>query len=463
MRGNLLKKKILSFYTCIAFALGIFLFSANLAKSLLSVDPPGGRGTVNDTTENAFQHPFPDVSREQRREFFVGNSFFRDAWVVAKSTTEARDGLGPVFNSVSCSGCHALDGRGPAFKNGRVHLSLLFRLSRVGTDGIFPDPEYGGQFQPLGIKDVEGEGRVAVEFRAVKGTFADGTEYELREPIYRFENLSQGPMKARFSPRQAPQLAGIGLLEAIREEDILAQADPKDLDQDGISGRPNFVDDLIANTKRIGRFGWKAGQPTLIQQNAAAFNGDLGITSNLFPKDDCTATQTKCLSAPNGGDPELSDHILSRVTTYTQLLAVPQRRIHDPESVERGEKIFQQIQCAKCHTPSYVTGSDHPIDLLRDQKIYPYTDLLLHDMGMELADHRPEEGANGREWKTPPLWGLGLLQTVSKHENLLHDGRARGLEEAILWHGGEASASRDFYKKLSLSEREDLLTFLRSI
>lgn len=445
---------------------GVALTLAQARSAFLTALPPGGAGTVNDITENAFQHPFPQVSREQRRHFFVGNSFFRDVWVAAPSSTEARDGLGPVFNAVSCSGCHSLDGRGRAFTTGgKVDLSLLFRLSAFDGQRMVDDPYFGGQFNPQAVEGVESEGKVVVNFTAVKGRYPDGTEYELRSPAYTFEG-TQFPWRreTRFSPRQAPQLVGLGLLEAIREEDILALVDEKDADLDGISGRANFVMDKAMNKQNaLGRFGWKAGQPSLLMQNAAAFNGDLGITSSLFPEEPCAAHQAGCHASPNGGVPEISDQILTRVTTYTQLLAVPNRRIAELAAVERGERKFTEIGCAKCHTPGFTTGDSHELALLRNQEIRPFTDLLLHDMGMELADHRPEGRANGREWKTPPLWGIGLIPTVSRHQNLMHDGRARGVEEAILWHGGEGNGSREAFKNLSREDRAAVITFVNSL
>ncbi len=436
------------------------------AWSTLLPPPPGGAGTVNDVTENAFQHPFEGASRELRRSFFVGNSFFRDVWVAAPSSTSGRDGLGPVFNAVSCSGCHSLDGRGVAITaDGKVDISLLFRLSHFDGKQMVGDPEYGGQFNPLSLEGVESEGQVFADFSPLPGAFADGTAYALRSPTYRFALLQFGTMRetTRVSPRQAPQLVGVGLLEAIREEDILARVDEKDADGDGISGRANFIFDRAHRKMALGRFGWKANQPSLLQQNAGAFQGDLGVTSSLFPDEPCTEKQENCVKSPNGGTPELSDQILSRVTTYTQLLAVPNRRIDNPALVERGEGKFTEIGCAKCHTPSFTTGDTHELEILRHQLIFPYTDMLLHDMGMALADHSPDGKANGREWKTPPLWGIGLLPTVSKHQNLMHDGRARGVEEAILWHGGESSASREQYKQLSAQDRAALLVFVNSL
>jgi len=441
------------------------LLAGGAARSRTAPEPPGGSGTVSDSTENAFQHPFPTASRELRRQFFVGNAFFRDAWVAAPSSTTGRDGLGPTYNAVSCSGCHTLDGRGPPFgKSGRVSIALLFRLQHHNGTAFGPEPSYGGQLNPLAIESAEPEGRATVEFAPVPGTFADGTSYELRRPVFRFHDLRFGPFApgTRVSPRLAPQLPGLGLLEAVREADILALADEKDSDGDGISGRANYVHDAAYGRTALGRFGWKAGQASLLAQNAAAFLGDIGITSSVFSEENCPPAQAKCREAPNGGSPELSDQALMRVTTYIQLLAVPSRRIQDPELVERGERRFHEVRCASCHHPSFTTGP-HELDVLSGQKIFPYTDLLLHDMGMELADHSPEGRANGREWKTPPLWGIGLLPTVNRHQSLLHDGRARNVEEAILWHGGEGQASRELYKQLPAEDRHALLEFVNSL
>lgn len=464
-----MKKKNLVRGAGLTLAFSALLFGAVPAKTGMAPPPPGGaNGTVSDFTENAFSHPFPSASRDERRHFFVGNSFFREAWVQAPSSTEGRDGLGPTFNSVSCSGCHTLDGRGMGFTpSGNIHISLLFRLSQPGSDGFIPLPNYGDQFNPLAIDRVEAEGKVSVQFEEKAAQYPDGAPYSLREPTFTFSDLRFGAFdpQTRVSPRVAPHLAGMGLLEAISEHDILALADPNDADGDGISGRPNYVYDLVAKEKRLGRFGWKANQPSLLQQNAGAFLGDMGITSSLFPQQNCPSAQKNCLAAPGGGPsggPEVSDQVLVRVTTYTRLLAVPNRRIDNPESVARGEEKFTEVGCAKCHTPSFVTG-EHEFALLTGQKIFPYTDLLLHDMGMPLADHRPDGLANGREWKTPPLWGIGLFRQVNRHMNLMHDGRARGVEEAILWHGGEAEGVKQAFMKLSRDERGALVEFVESL
>ncbi len=431
---------------------------------------PAGAGTTLDFSVNAFSHPMSGTRGLRRRQFQVGNSFFKGAWVTAPSSTPLRDGLGPLFNATSCTACHLRDGRGRGLpdSDGEVDISLLFRLKQVKENGEIVNHErYGGQFQPHSIEGVQGEGRTFVKFEDINGKFSDGEEYTLKKPNYIFRKLTAGNFgdNTIISPRVGPQMIGLGLLENIPAEVIIANADPDDKNQDGISGRPNFVFSIIKQKKTLGRFGWKAGRPSLLEQNAAAFNGDLGITSYIFPDEECSYVQLDCIE--NKTREDISKDLLERVTMYTQLLSVPQRRDLDKPQVINGKKVFHQINCQSCHTPSYTTGSNSQFKVLNNQKIYPYTDMLLHDMGEALADdvkaYRNEEEANTREWRTPPLWGLGLLQTVNGHTRLLHDGRANGIQEAILWHGGEAQKSKDNFLKLTKKERQDLIAFLRSL
>jgi CxxC motif-containing protein (DUF1111 family) len=214
---------------------------------------------------------------------------------------------------------------------------------------------------------------------------------------------------------------------------------------------------------RVGRFGWKANQPTIEQQVAGAFLGDMGLTTPLFGVQQCSPAQEACIAAPDGGAPEVDESKVARITFYLHTLAVPARRDVDDPTVLRGRALFESTGCASCHTARHRTGELEGYPWLSDQEIWPYTDLLLHDMGDGLADGRPDYAADGREWRTPPLWGIGLVETVSGHELLLHDGRARGLAEAILWHGGEAEASREAFRAMELADREALLAFLRSL
>lgn len=428
----------------------------------------GGTTTTSDLGENAFNHAAANLSDEENSRFVVGNSFFRQNWVTAPASTEGRDGLGPLFNSQSCSGCHLRDGRGQPSQDPMAVTGFLFRLSVPGTNehgGPLPHPTYGAQFQPHGILGVPGEGSFSITSESITGAFADGTPYELMRPVYAFHDNPYGPLDdALTSPRVAPQMSGMGLLQAIREADILANTN---ITADGISGRVNRVHDVAQNTTVLGRFGWKANEPTVRQQIASAFNGDIGITSSLFPQDHCTPAQPACLTALNGnsdGDPfELKPNTFGMVAFYAATLSVPVRRNAQDPTVLEGKAIFNRIGCAHCHRPKYVTGSSDVSPALSGQTIRPYTDLLLHDMGPDLADGRPDFLADGQEWRTPPLWGIGLFQSASGHTRYLHDGRARDLNEAVLWHGGEAAPAQQRYLQLTATERQALITFLNSL
>jgi CxxC motif-containing protein (DUF1111 family) len=312
---------------------------------------------------------------------------------------------------------------------------------------------------------VPAEGTVAVTYTEVKGHYPDGTAYTLRKPRYRATGLGYGPLapKAMLSPRISTPVFGLGLLEAIPEEAIVALADPEDRDGDGISGRPNRVPSARTGVPVLGRLGWKANQPSVEQQVAKAFSEDLGLTSVLYPERTCTAKQAPCLAKAVAAAPEVSAHQLERTTLYLRLIAPPARRDTSEPTVARGQALFGQVGCAACHHAGFKTGEVSDIPELSNQPVRAYTDLLLHDLGPELADGRPDAEASGSEWRTAPLWGLGLLEAVNRQVRMLHDGRARSFEEAILWHGGEAAATRERFKALERSEREALLAFLRSL
>ena len=430
------------------------------------VETLGGDTTAFTAGTNAFELSARNLTNEERRTFEIGDSFFTQNWVAAPSSTVARDGLGPTFNAQSCSSCHAHDGRArpPSGVDDPVR-GLLLRLSVHGPDGPAAEPIYGGQLQDRATIGVEVEGRIGIDYEEVSGLYPDGTTYSLRKPTYSILDPAFGPVDPDImvSPRIAPATVGMGLLEAVPEDRIRELSDPAYSDGDGISGRPNEVWDIRRASLALGRFGWKSNQPTVEQQAAGAFRGDIGITSTLFPDENCTDAQKSCATAINGGSPEIPDERLRKVTFYVQTLAVPAMRDVDEPEVERGARIFVKANCSACHTPRHVTGDSHPIPALRDQVIFPYTDLLLHDMGDGLADNRPDGLATGSEWRTPPLWGIGLVETVNGHTMFLHDGRARSLEEAILWHEGEALESRDQFMALPKNDRDALLRFLRSL
>ena len=431
----------------------------------------GGReGTIFDETFNAFGNALVSLTSDETDQFVIGNSFNRNNWVIAPSSTAARDGLGPLFNASSCAGCHALDGKGsPLLTDGiSINQALLFRLSIPGQTvhgEPLTDPNYGGQFNPKSIPGVDAEGAVDVTYQELAGNYPDGTAYSLRKPTYTFKNLKYGAMNGTLvSPRLAPQMMGAGLLDAISEQSILANTDPDDANGDGISGRANYVWDEKNQKKTIGKFGWKANQPSVEQQVVIAFNNDIGITSSLSPGESFTdAQKRKYGGLPTGGSPEISDTILQNVIFYIKSLAVPARRNWKDSAILAGKQLFVQANCSGCHVTKMETGSYTSPSYLANQTIRPYTDMLLHDMGAGLADNRPDFEATGTEWRTPPLWGIGLQKTVSKHTNMLHDGRARNVEEAILWHSGEAETAKNNYMKLSKDDRAKLLKFIDSL
>ncbi|MEZ5372712.1 MAG: di-heme oxidoredictase family protein [Microthrixaceae bacterium] len=346
-------------------------------------------------------------------------------------------------------------------------LGLLLRLSVPGVSddgGPLPEPAYGGQLQDRAVDGVDPEGVIELDWVTETRNHADGATYELRRPDIDIVEAAHGPLAddVMISPRLAPQVIGVGLLEAIPEQSIRDAADPDDADGDGISGRVNLVPDPRSGEELVGRFGWKANVGTVEAQIAGAFLGDIGITSPLFPDENCGRDDVVCADAPGGGDPEVPQDTFERVVFYNRTLAVPAMRDPGSPQVRAGAEHFTAVGCAGCHTTTQTTGSAD-IDMLSDQTISPFTDLLLHDLGEGLADGRPDFGASGSEWRTPPLWGLGLVPVVNGERFMMHDGRARTFEEAIMWHGGEAQASADAFSALAEDERTELIAYLEAL
>ncbi|MES9935898.1 MAG: di-heme oxidoredictase family protein [Sedimenticola sp.] len=435
--------------------------------------------------KHAFSHPSANMDREREMDFRVGKGFFKRLWVTPPSSTQAADGLGPLFNARACMSCHPRNGRGkPPESITEDAISMFLRvdipprneeekklLAEHRLNNI-PDPFYGLQLQHFAVAGHNAEYRLLIDYEEIPVQLAGGETVHLRKPRYTAANLGYGPFhpEARFSPRVAQQMIGLGLLEAVDEAAILALADPEDIDGDGISGRPNRVWSREHGKVMLGRFGHKAGMPNVNEQSQAAFINDIGISVPLFPKGsgECTNLQIQCLEAPTGNSPQYDDleappKVAELVTFYASNLAVPRQRNRDDPDVQAGETLFRKIGCSGCHTQEFVTKDKGVAREQNNQIIRPYTDLLLHDMGEGLADHRPEGAANGREWRTAPLWGIGLTPLVSGHSTYLHDGRARSLLEAILWHGGEAQSQRDAVTALSQHEREQFLKFIESI
>jgi len=475
----------------------------DFSQAMAFEENSGGAGTVRARMhQDAFSQPMANLGFDAQLDFNVGNGMFRRIWVTPPASTIASDGLGPIYNARSCQRCHIKDGRGhPPEGPEDSAVSMFLRVSIPAPEDFFeveldqygdplpaahdhpvfdiegylatlPDPSYGTQMQDFSLPGHAAEYDLQITYEEIEVALSDGETASLRRPTYSAADLGYGPLHpdAMLSPRVAPQMIGLGLLEAIPVEDILANADPLDADGDGISGRPQVVWSEHFGQPMLGRFGLKAGSATVLEQSAGAFAGDIGISNPLHPNGwgECTEAQAGCRAALHGDDPqqdgfEIDQTGLDLVVFYSQHLAVPARRdVEDPQ-VLRGREVFHETGCAACHRPSFVTHRQEGDPATSFQLIWPYTDLLLHDMGEGLADHRPEARATGREWRTAPLWGIGLTEDVSGHTYFLHDGRARSLLEAVLWHGGEAQAARDRVVAMPAEDRAALISFLESL
>ena len=410
----------------------------------------------------------------------AGRRHFEDTWSL-RNDVDGVWGLGPTYNEAACPRCHSANGRSAAPRDGgEVERGMVIRLSIPGTNpqgGPNPHPDYGDQLQNRGIAArVPREGQAIVTYRQFEFDFDDGEKVLLRKPEIEFRNLQFGDLGSdtMVSARSAPALFGLGLLEAVPDDAILAQAERQA--SLGLRGHPNRVWDVEAGRPAIGRFGWKANQPNLRQQIAAALLNDIGATSSLFPVDNCPAVQTACRSDPTttncgGAEGGCSGTLVAEVlpsrlrtmTLYVQSLALPDRPGPAAAIRAAGERLFAEAHCASCHVPELRTGTTTALPWQAGITIRPYTDLLLHDLGEDLADGRPDYLAGGREWRTAPLWGIGASARVDGHLDLLHDGRARNVTEAILWHGGEAEAAREAFRHMPKSARETLLEYVESL
>ena len=459
---------------------------------------PGGEASVSYKPFPSFMLPAANLPAAAKPDFYAGKALANQPWIKAPAVTDARDGLGPVYNARTCLACHINGGRGQVPVDGNSALFAAFvRISLPGEDlqhGAVAEPIYGHQLQGQSVAlshqlrhstpqkylsessnspvEVPPEAYVYIDWQQKIFSYTDAEQIELRYPVLRIEQLGYGALDQQtlFSLRSAPAIHGMGLLELIPQAAIAQLADADDRNQDGISGRMNQVWNYQTGEQVPGRFGWKANRADLHITTAAAFNGDVGITTPLFPLQPCSDQQPLCLKTPNGNNAEgveLPAELLALVTNFTRNLGVPKRRrLEGLAAAERaqGRTLFYQIGCAACHQPSFITDAGLTDNQhLAEQKIWPYSDLLLHDMGAELADGRPDYLATGSEWRTPPLWGIGLSQQVNGNYFLLHDGRARSVEEAILWHGGEAETVKQKFVYLEKYQRSALLNFVESL
>lgn len=422
----------------------------------------GGTQTVFSEGVGAFSQAFPELSGERLELHELGDLHFEASFVAAPSPLFS--GLGTVYNNNACVNCHINDGRGKPIESGENLSSILFRLSVPGQNqhgGPLGIPGFGEQLQDKAVFGYQPEAKVDVIWHTTTFQFNDGEQIELRYPEWEFhDSYIPFPAGFKYSARVAPPVHGLGLLEQLDEASILANSDPSDRNGDGISGKPNYTWDEKSRKLMLGRFGWKAEAPTLVQQVAGAYNEDMGITSSVLPRE-------SHLNQPQfdqlQDDAEISDSLFNAVVFYVQTLAVPARRNVTSEIVKRGQALFTMAKCAECHRPDFRTKTNVAFPEASNQVIHPYTDLLLHDMGPALSDDRPAFDADGNEWRTPPLWGIGLTPLVNGHNYYLHDGRARSLTEAILWHGGEAESSKQLFRNMSKEDRTALLTFLKNL
>ena len=493
--------KIAVITVLIALALSVLLIVSQTQFSNDGIPPieaseslPGGATTVSVQPRPSFMLPSNNLPQDQRPDFHAGKALAHQPWVRAPTITTARDGLGPLYNARTCLMCHINGGRGLMPKNDEQMLIQAFlRLSLPGEDkvhGVVPEPVYGDQLQSQSValahqlrtsisaqklksKEVAPEAYVYIDWQKKTFQYPDGEQLNLRYPKVLIKNLGYGELhpETLTSLRNAPPLQGVGLLELIAQQEINDYADPDDTNEDGISGRVNQVWDFEAKKTTAGRFGLKANKASVRFQTAGAFAGDVGITNPVFPHQPCTEQQELCNRTPSGVDEsedgevavELPESLLSLVVNFTRSLGVPERRNINDSAVKDGRKLFYQSGCNQCHRPSYVTMKSSELPHLSEQKIWPYTDLLLHDMGEDLADGRPDYQASGSEWRTPPLWGVGLGAEVNGSGVLLHDGRAQSIEEAIVWHGGEAQSVKQKFVNLDRHEREKLIKFVESL
>ena len=453
------------------------LFLIILTKSLVAIFATGlfivdslGKDLSNEKNNSLLLKPISNLSDKEYDKFILGKSFFRIPWVEAPSATTARDGLGPLFNANTCMSCHPGNGRGNLYNaKGEFSRSLIPKLSIPSNntkehneilkkEGLIPEPIYGKQISINAIHGVKFEAKPNITYKKRKVKFPDGEVDILLEPIYSLKQLQYGPLDkdAILTFRIAPSLNGLGLLSDISNEDILKNEDQFDKNNDGISGRANYVYSPITKKIELGKYSWKATTTSILHQTADAANNDMGLSSKYYQNENCTKEQKNCNHAPKSRDPiDITDLRLDAMVFYLK-----KRKTYSIDKNSKiykdGIKIFKQISCNKCHIESFVTKSGI--------EIAPFTDMLLHNMGEDLADGRSEYKASGSEWRTAPLWGLALHEKINKKTpRLLHDGRARDFQEAILWHGGEAAKSKELYKNLKKEERKKLLEFLKEV
>ncbi|MBF96350.1 MAG: hypothetical protein CFH34_01587 [Alphaproteobacteria bacterium MarineAlpha9_Bin4] len=429
----------------------------------------GGAGTVDKVGKNAYSHHFTTLKFEDRQNFLIGNAFFRKLWIAAPSSTISSDGLGPLYNARACQSCHIKDGRGHLPITEKP-LSLVMKVGKYKKLNLLPNVSYGKQFQFFAIPGMSSEVEGKIIRSSINRKLSKDYNLNYKTIDFNIETFNYGKIDFNnsISLRVSPQVYGVGLLEAIEDSDILSKSDEHDFNKDGVSGIARIVKDEYGNN-RIGRFGIRASTSNLLVQSGVAFMHDMGISNPIGRNayGDCTKIQKNCFKFTTGinknSKTETSKEILDKIVFYLSSLSPPKRRDVNDKDVLKGKEIFYNANCTSCHTPKYVTSKNAKLDFLKFQLIWPYTDLLLHDMGEGLADKNLQMEITNREWKTPPLWGIGLAKEVNPRATFLHDGRADTILEAILWHDGEAKNSINYLLKNHKKELDKLVKFVESL
>jgi CxxC motif-containing protein (DUF1111 family) len=470
MKQNFNSFKRLLMMSSVVFTTGLFAVSDTTQKVY------DKKYTTLTKTNKVFMKQVHGLNDEEQDQFMLGKSFFTIPWVEAPSATTARDGLGPLFNSNTCVNCHPKNAIGSVYnKNNNISRNYVTRLSipsngsfehkkMLQYSGFIEEPIYGEQISINGVQGVPFEAKPVITYKNITVTYPDGEKVILKQPLngveYQLKDLQYGAIdkNVNITNRLAPALVGLGLLEKLTDIQILENEDIDDVNGDGISGKANIVYSKEHKDFRVGRYTWKGSAPSVMHQSAAAAFNDMSLTNPLFQKENCKASQIECLKAPKGDDIrgkttfDLPMKRLYAITFYLQNLQIPNSKITE----KKGEELFATIGCVKCHTPSFTLNNGY--------KIKPFSDLLLHDMGEALSDGRVEFKAGVNEWKTAPLWGIGKYkQATGKNPELLHDGRAKTIEEAILWHGGESEVIKNRFMSLSKKERESIIKYIREL
>src|SRR5271165_1081461 len=442
-------------------AVGLWAVAASVTGAAPGVDQLGRQPFTDSRDPPSYR----ELRSLDQTQFDLGHAVFNTQWVPAGTVGAARrDGLGPLYNAAACDACHneGARGRGPA-GNGPAPAGLVIQVDRLEGGIRVPDPIYGSVLNTSALDGLRPEALVFIRYQEQHGRYPDGEPWSMRVPRYEISELAYGPLSPStiIRPRLAPPLFGVGLLEAVSESAVLEQTHSSSMKS--AHGRPAWQ--RVQGKQLLGRFGWQATSVSVRDQTTKAFSREMGLTTSDRVADDCTVHEYDCLAQPNGGHPEVSDEFLDAVVAFQQRLAVPASDLGGADSAAplRMQQVFGRLGCTDCHRPTFPVVIEEGQGHRRSGVIAPYTDLLLHDLGSGLADAQVSGRAVFSQWRTAPLWGIGYRPRAGASLTLLHDGRARSIEEAILWHHGEAERSRQKFERLGASLRRTLVDWIATL